>query len=270
MLLSYHLTATKKQYFQPLFFPHTITFITNFPIKISNLNTKPFSVVTSFRSSAMSQISNSQFARLMLQHFGAAKTPAYISVSRAQRVSLKSIFDTKGSSADVCAVLNLPLPAAAVPLPAAAGFSAAVAAVAVLPSQVEVPAANNVQSEVEECVPVVASDSSPSAASATEVVVAVAVPPSQVEVPAANNVPSEVEASAVDASGSSPSAASPTAVLNEPQRHLSQAPATTGKGGAVSQSARVAPPLASAAARNSIKRSYQPSSIHFPVIIGGA
>ena len=173
MLLSYHLTSTKKLYFQTLLFPHTISFITNFPIKISNLNTKPFSVVTSFRSSAMSQISKTEYTRLMLQHFGSTKTPAYSSVSRDQRVSLKSISHSKGSLADVCTVLNIPLPAAA-------GFSAAVQVAAGLP-QKEVLAANNAESQVPAPAGPFAAD--PAA-------------PPQEEVPAADNAETHFPASA--------------------------------------------------------------------------
>ena len=277
----------------------------------------------------MSQISNSQYAKLMLQHFGVTKTPTYKLVPRDQRVSLKSIFDSKGSLADVCAVLNLPLPAAA-------GFSAAVQVVAGLPQvevlaadnaesqyvasvdpsgssalaastsaadeevaglprgEVEVPAANNVESQVAASV---GSSASAAPASAADEEVA-GLPQGEVEVPAANNVESQVAASVgssfeevagllqggvevpaannvesqvAASAGSSASAASPTAVLNEPKRNLSQSTAPTGNGGAVSQSARMAPPLASAAARiPPTKRVFQPAALHIPVKRGGA
>ena len=202
----------------------------------------------------MPQISNSQYAKLMLQHFGVTKTPAYNSVSTAQRISLKSIFDAKGSSADVCAVLKLPLPAAAVVVDT--GLS--------LP---EVSAADNAESQ--DVASVDASGSSVSAASATAASVVDAELPRQVEVSAADNAESQDVAS-VDASGSSVSADSATAVLNESQRNLGQAKAPTGNVGAVSQPAAVAPRPASAAARIPTKRRFQPAAINILVKRGGA
>lgn len=62
----------------------------------------------------MAEISNSEYARLMVQHFGTQRTPSIRSVTKAQRVLLKTIFDGKGTIQDVCGVLGLPMPAAAV------------------------------------------------------------------------------------------------------------------------------------------------------------
>ena len=206
----------------------------------------------------------------MLLHFGTQKTPGYRNVSKDQRVRLKSIFDANGTLEDVCRVLGLPLPAAAVPYaqpaaPAPAGDDGGSANVA---TEAQAASSPLVQPQVaasalQSAAAVISGISNHAEVAASDLEQA-QVASSALEQPQAAASEPQIAAAAVDAvsadasSGSSAlvaASATGPAISNEQQGNFvapSQAPAPAGVGGSSSPSAisgiHAPQPLASAAA----------------------